>query len=137
MAGDVTQNQTVKFALNSGNPARQSAALQRVQFGTMLEMVDTGDVTVVAAAAVTLPNSGAADRIESVEVVASGTAGSLGYYQAIPGATPAVPAAAGKGGGIATLSDDGTTITFPNTVTQYRVRYFPRPAVTLTSDLDG
>jgi hypothetical protein len=130
MAGSVTQNQTVGFNLDQGTPARMLTAAARVHLATMLTPVDTGDVTVSAAAAVVLPNSGAANIVESCEVVASGTAGSLGWYTV-------VPSTAGQGDGIATISADGTTITFPNTVTQYRVRYLPQPAVAFTASLDG
>jgi hypothetical protein len=138
MAGSVTQNQTVGFNLDQGTPARMLTAAARVHLATMLTPVDTGDVTVSAAAAVVLPNSGAANIVESCEVVASGTAGSLGWYTVVPtGAVEAVPSTAGQGDGIATISADGTTITFPNTVTQYRVRYLPQPAVAFTASLDG
>jgi hypothetical protein len=129
MASTVTEVQTLKAVLDDANPNKIADALQKVKLGSILDKVDTGDQTITAAASFTLPNSGKALIVESCEVGASGTAASVGFYAVVPtGATEATPAAAGKGGGVATISADGTTITFPNTVTQVRVVYLAAPA---------
>ena len=75
-------------------------------------------------------------HIESLQLVASGTAGSLGsYILGDVSATPAIPAGgANVTPGVARLSDDGKTITFPNTVTAFTFSYFPRSEVALNSE---
>lgn len=67
----------------------------------------------------------------SLQLVASGTAASLGaYILGDVAATPAIPAGgASVTPGVARLSDDGKTITFPNTVTAFTLSYMPRSFV--------
>jgi hypothetical protein len=45
----------------------------------------------------------------------------------------AVSPTAGANVGLAKISDDGTTITFPSTVTAFILEYVPRPAVDMTT----
>ena len=75
-----------------------------------------------------LPPLGA---LTSLRVTASGTAGSLGtYILTDPSGTPIVPpGGASAAVGIAKISDDGKTITFPNTVTGFVLQYMPRASV--------
>jgi len=71
-----------------------------------------------------------------LQLIASGTAGSLGTYVLGPvTATPAIPAGGAQvTTGVARLSDDGKTITFPNTVTAFTLLYYPAPAVALNTE---
>lgn len=71
----------------------------------------------------------------SLQLVASGTAGSLGsYILGDVAATPAIPAGgASVTPGVARLSTDGKTITFPNTVTAFTFTYYPRTELELNS----
>ncbi len=71
-----------------------------------------------------------------VRVTASGTAASVGtYLLADSAATPLLPpGGASTAVGIAALSADGTTITFPNTITAMILEYVPRPLTAMTSD---
>jgi hypothetical protein len=73
---------------------------------------------------------------QALRITASGTAASLGaYLLADTGATAIVPpGGAGAAVGIAKLSDDGKTITFPNTVTGFVLEYFPRSNVALDTE---
>ena len=70
----------------------------------------------------------------SLRVTASGTAGSVGTYVFTdPSGTAIVPpGGASAAVGIAELSLDGSTITFPNTVTGFVLVYSPRPATAVT-----
>ena len=62
--------------------------------------------------------------VRSLRVVASGTAGSVGcYIVGDAGATPCVPNAANTQPGVASLSDDGKTLTFPNMITAFTLIY--------------
>lgn len=88
---------------------------------------DTGTITASATVALTK----AASMIQSTRVVTSGTAGSVGsYLVADSGATPVIPTGgASLAPGVAKISADGLTLTFPNTVTRVVTQYIPRAAV--------
>ena len=75
-------------------------------------------------------------EVISLRVAASGTANSVGSYGVTDDGGTAVSPTAGANMGIAKLSDDGKTITFPSTVTAFTIRYRPRcPAgVTMTQE---
>ncbi len=71
--------------------------------------------------------------MKALQVVTSGTAASLGAYIAgltgtpPAGITPALPTSGAQlGVGQASLSDDGKTLVFPNTVTGISFEYVPR-----------
>jgi hypothetical protein len=72
-----------------------------------------------------------ANVVKSLRVTASGTGVSVGNYVAgDAGSTKIVPpGGAGVAVGVATLSDDGKTITFPNTVTAFVIHYMPAATV--------
>ena len=78
----------------------------------------------------TLPAIG---QIVSLRVTASGTANSVGTYAIGDSSATPVSPTAGANVGLATLSDDGKTITFPTTVTAFVISYFPRPTDTQTA----
>lgn len=69
----------------------------------------------------------------ALRVTASGTGASLGTYILTDSGGTAIipPGGANAAVGIATLSDDGKTITFPNTVTGFVLEYLPRAATDL------
>lgn len=73
-------------------------------------------------------------QVISLRVTASGTANSVGSYAITDTGGTAVSPTAGANVGLATLSDDGKTLTFPTTVTAFVLQYIPRPAVTMTAD---
>lgn len=71
--------------------------------------------------------------LKALQVVTSGTATSLGSYIAgltgtpPAGCTPLIPPGGAQDAvGIASLSDDGKTLTFPNTVTGISLQYMPQ-----------
>lgn len=91
---------------------------------TGIDALDTGE---------TLPGVGA---LVALEVTASGTAGSVGsYVLGVDSATLLVPpGGANTAVGVARISDDGKTITFPNTVTGFELQYTPRTKTVLTTE---
>jgi hypothetical protein len=123
MAVTATATQSIKKALNSGDPALQATGLNKIKFGDMLEPVDE-TIVVTAAAAVVLSVSSALKRaamvVQSVRVIAGVAA--LG------------PRTITDAGGTATatackLGVDGDTLTFEATVTSIRVVWIPRASV--------
>jgi hypothetical protein len=144
-------NTTIKTALDQANPSQLADLLRQMKLGTMtaplkrtftaLTAASTFDLTLIdgageSPASVLNPNRKAALLITALQVTASGTAASLGAYTAaVAAATPIVPpGGAGLAVGVATISDDGKTITFPNTVTAFTVIYMPRPSVDMNAD---
>jgi hypothetical protein len=142
---------------NDAHPQNVADFLRAVKLGNMLSVIKvtvTGltasaaiDVTTAAVkAAATIAgvsldtgeNLPAIGNVVSLRVTASGTAGSLGVYGiGDDGATAIVPpGGAGAAMGIAKLSDDGKTLTFPNTITGFVLIYRPRAAVTMSTDSD-
>jgi hypothetical protein len=116
---------TVSGLTASAAPDITSAAVKAA--GTIVGMdLETGE---------NLPPIG---RVISLRVVASGTAASLGTYGVTDTGGTAIipPGGASAAMGIAKLSDDGTTLTFPNTVTGFVLVYYPRIAVAMTDDSD-
>ena len=152
-----TKAPTVQNVLSKANLNDLADVLRKVDLGKKLATVkivvaalaataavDITTAAVKAAATITgialdtgenLPPIGV---VSTLRVVASGTAGSLGpYIVSDAGATPAIPptatAYAGAAIGVASLSNDGKTLTFPNTVTAFTLTYQPREAVVLTT----
>lgn len=76
----------------------------------------------------------AVGEVISLRVTASGTATSVGSYIVSDAAeTPLLPpGGASTAVGIAALADDGSTITFPNTITAFILTYKPRSVVAMT-----
>jgi hypothetical protein len=145
---------TVREAVNSGNPAVMASALQHVALGTMLGKIKvvvaslsataTPDITsaaVKAAATITGITLQSGENLPAIGVVvslrisASGTATSLGTYGISDAGGTAIipPGGASAAMGVALLSDDGKTITFPNTVTGFVLEYFPAASGGMTA----
>lgn len=150
-SADVTKQQE----LNRGKPDKIATVFQAMKLGNML----AGSVKVTAAAlapAATFDITTAAVRaastisgldressdnlppimvVKTLRVTASGTANSVGSYIVSDAAGTALSPTAGANVGIALLSDDGKSLTFPSTVTAFVIEYVPRPAVDITSSL--
>lgn len=128
-----TVKATLASVLDQANPNSVADALRKVKLGTLLtpKQLDTGTITGIATVTLDPP----ALLVQSARVVTSGTAGSVGaYIVADASATPAVPAAANTNPGVASLSADGVTLTFPNTITRAIVTYIPRSDTDMTDD---
>lgn len=114
---------TVSGLTASATPDITSAAVKSAATITGIDL-DTGE---------NLPPIG---RVLSLRISASGTGASVGTYGVTDAGGTAIvpPGGASAAMGIAKLSDDGTTITFPNTVTGFVLVYYPRIAVGMTDD---
>ena len=116
----VVSGLTAAAAVDITTAATLAAATVTNAQGTSLPL-DTGE---------TLPPIG---QVVSLRVTASATAGSLGTYGITDAGGTAIvpPGGAGAAMGIAKLSDDGKTITFPNTVTGFVLEYIPLAQVNM------
>jgi hypothetical protein len=137
---------TLKDVLTKADPDNIADALRKVDLGNMLQAKEWDSGVITAAAAILLPEGALA--IQSVHVISSGTAASVGHY--LPGnsaSTPLLPpggantavgicsvqgiAAPGAGlTGVGTI----TGVTLPNTVTRVVVRYIAAPKNALLTD---
>lgn len=137
MSVTTTKDQTIKEVLNRATPGELADALRKLALGTMftpLKLVKTG-LTAAASFDITsaaLGSNPAALGVFSLRVTASGTANSVGSYSMSDAAGTPVSPTAGANVGLATISDDGKTITFPTTVTAFVMEYLPRPAADLS-----
>jgi hypothetical protein len=122
---------TVKSVLNEANPNKLADALQKVQLGSVLDIVDTGEVTLGTVAATVTLNPPALAVLSCDVTDVSGGTGALGA-RVIAVTAAAAPHAAGAPG-LANINAAGTVITFEGTVKKYRVTYLPRPAVALSA----
>lgn len=137
-----TRTRSVQEVLDNANPNELGPALAKAKLGTTLaplRRVFTGlaaaasfDLTAIDATGETPgaanPKRLAALSVTALQVTASGTATSLGAYIAADSSATAIvpPGGAGAAVGVAKISDDGKTITFPNTVTGFTIQYIPR-----------
>lgn len=134
---------TIADALRKVGAARQLAIIKVVVTGlTAASAIDITTAAVKAAATITgvtletgeqLPPIG---DVTSLRVTASGTAGSLGTYGVSDAGGTAIvpPGGASAALGVALLSDDGKTLTFPNTITAFVLQYRPRSSNALSGD---
>lgn len=152
-----TKPQTLEEALKRANPNNIADMLKLLDVSKLFApiKITVASLGAVAAVDITSPAVKAAitellgigalpdgaflpaiGSVLSLRVTASGTAASLGTYGiSDAGGTPIVPpGGAGLAMGIATLSNDGKTLTFPNTITGFVLAYTPRPAVALTQE---
>jgi len=147
-----TADITLQQILDNANLNQLAAALSKVKLGNVLgsvKVVVTGltaiaapvitGAAVRAAATITGLNRGSNDNLPAIQsvktlrVTASGTANSVGSYVVTDaGGTELTPTASANVG-LALLSDDGTTLTFPTTVTAFVLEYVPRPDTALSS----
>lgn len=144
-----TKARTLKDVLNAANPNDLPDALERTNLGTLLDplkRVFTGltaaasfDLTAIdgsgETAGATNPNRLPMLCGHYLRVDASGTAASVGNYIVGPPTSTLLipPGGANVAVGVARISDDGKTITFPNTVTGFTISYIPRAV--LAADL--
>jgi len=151
-----TKTRTLRQVLNDANITEVCDAMRTVKLGNRLahvKVVVTGltaasaiDVTTAAVKAAatitgmtldtgeTLPPIG---HVVTLRVTASGTAASVGTYIVSDASGTALvpPGGASAAVGIALLSDDGKTLTFPNTITAFVLTYVPRnPSAVGASD---
>lgn len=150
----MTEEIRYKHWLNNGNPGEIASAARKVLLGSMLsevKVVATGltaaaafDITTAAVKAastitgmtlVTGENLPAIGIVRNLRVATSGTANSVGSYVVCDASGTAVSPTAGANIGIATLSDDGKTLTFPTTVTGFTLTYYPKAAAALDTDV--
>jgi hypothetical protein len=137
-----TSVDTVQAALDKANPNDLADCLQKVKLGTMLtplKRVFTGvsssatqDLTALDADGETTgasnPNRLPALLVNTL-LVTTGAAASGGRAVTSAGATAATST-------FAKISDDGTTLTFDNTVTGFTIEYMPRAQVDMQSALE-
>ncbi len=134
-----TKNRTLQLVLDVANPNDLPAALAQLKLGTVfapLKRTFTGltaaasfDLTAIDGAGETTgagnPNRLPAAHVRTLRVTASGTANTVGSYIVSDAAGTAVSPTAGANVGIALLSDDGKTVTFPTTATAFIIEYVP------------
>lgn len=132
-----TATRTIKMVLDDADPNEVADALRKVKLGTVLTglVEDTGVISASATVTLTKP----ALMIQSARVVSSGTAASVGTYAVGDASTTATlpTGGASSGVGLAKISADGLTLTFPNTITQAVIQYIPRPYTALTTKFDN
>lgn len=119
-----TANRTLQDALNSGNPAEQATAIQRLKLGDMMEQIDETITLSVVAASIDLSLRSASLQtallVQSVRVTdVTGGTGATGVRTITDaGGTPSAT--------VATLSADGKTLTFEGTVKAIRIVWIPK-----------
>jgi hypothetical protein len=149
MSVTATSTATVKSTLDQADPNKVSDALRKVKLGTCLTPLKRVFASLTAAASFDLTlidgtgeTSGIANTnrmaclcLGYLRVDASGTAGSVGNYIVGPPTSTLLipPGGANAAVGVARLSDDGKTITFPNTITGFTISYIPRSYTDMTS----
>lgn len=142
MSTTATSKRTLKDVADKANPQDIADSLRAAKLGTFLTPLKRTFTGLTAAASFDLtaidgsgetagaanPNRLPALSVTNMRVTASGTAGSVGsYIVGDTGATPIVPpGGASAAVGVAKISDDGKTITFPNTVTAFVITYLPK-----------
>jgi len=150
-----TADVTLLQILNKGNLNTLGLALAKMKLGNMNAAVKLPVTGLTAAASFDITsttirdaaNTGSITGLERVasdllppisvvktlRVTASGTANSVGSYAMTDAGGTAVSPTAGANVGLAKISDDGTTISFPSTVTAFILEYVPRSAVDMTT----
>lgn len=139
---------TLKTALNAARPGQLEDILAKMKFGQMmapLKRVFTGlaasatmDLTAIDGTGEVVgasnPNRLPMLCLMYLRVDASGTGASVGNYIVGPPTSTLLvpPGGANVAVGVARISDDGKTLTFPNTITGFTVQYIPQSAVDLS-----
>lgn len=147
-----TADITLQQILNRSNLNQLAAALSKVKLGNVLGSVK---VTVASLSATASPvitgsavraaatisgldrgsndNLPAIQTVKTLRVTTSGTPQAVGSYAISDAGGTALTPTAGANVGLALLSDDGTTLTFPTTVTGFVLEYVPRPGTALST----
>jgi hypothetical protein len=142
MSQTATKPRTLQSVLDEANPNETDAALRQVKLGTRLAPLKRTFVGLAAAASFDLtlidgtgevagaanPNRLPAHVVGTLRCTASGTANSVGAYAVSDAGATAISPTAGANVGLAKISDDGKTITFPTTVTAFVIEYIPLTA---------
>lgn len=143
MSTTATSKRSLKTVLDEANPNEIADAIRKLRLGTMLtplKRVFTGltaaaafDLTAIDASGETTgvnnPNRLPALVVHALEGVteSSGTASKGTYVIGVHGVSTTVDPTNSTVAGVATLSDDGKTITFPEAdVTGFTIIYLPR-----------
>jgi hypothetical protein len=145
----VTANTTLKSALDLARPGQVDDILAKMKLGTMLTPLKRVFASLTASATMDLTaldgtgetvGTGNGNRrsvlaLNYLRVDASGTAASVGNYIVGPPTSTLLvpPGGANTAVGVARLSDDGKTLTFPNTITGFTIWYIPASAVDMTA----
>lgn len=138
-----TRTRSLKDVLDNANPNELADALRKLRLGTMLtplKRVFTGltaaaafDLTAIDATGETTGPSNP-NRLPALAVIAlegvtetSGTASKGTYAIGVHGVSTTIDPTNSTVAGVATLSDDGKTLTFPEAdVTGFTIIYLPR-----------
>lgn len=149
-----TNIQTYQAALNSANPNELADVLRSMAFGytqspvkavfAALTGAATYNITSATLKAGLTSNAGivlakgenlpAIGNVKTLRITAATTATVVGSYVVTDAGGTTVTAATSSAVGLAKLSDDGTTLTFPSAdVTAFVLEYFPAPAVVMTA----
>lgn len=141
-----TKDQTVQSCLNDANPNEIADALQKVELGNVISPVKvtfaglaasaTLDITTAAAkaaATVTGLTLALGENLPAMLVVRTlrVTAGAAAAAPRVTTDAAGTPSAT-----YATISDDGTTLVFEDTVTACVLEYLPRSATPLSTTLN-
>lgn len=151
MSTTTTYIRSLLKVLDEALPGEFADAMRSVKLGTMLRPLKrvftaqaasaTMDLTALDATGETAGIANvarlAALLVTYLRVDASGTAASVGNYIVGPPTSTLLipPGGANVAVGVARLSDDGKTLTFPNTITGFTVQYIPR--VLALADFDA
>lgn len=152
MSTTTPADRTIQNILNTGNLNDLSLVLQKIKLGNVLGTVKVVCASLTATAAPVITGSavrlastitglerGTTENlppilaVKTLRVTGSGTAGTLGTYGVTDTAGTGITAAANTVMGVAKLSDDGTTLTFTTTITDFVLEYIPRPNTDLAT----
>lgn len=143
---------TLQAMLDQGRPSIIGDAFAKMKFGTMFTPLKRAFTGLTGAASYNLtaldatgettgpsnPNRLAARDVQTLRVTAATTANTVGSYIVGDVGATAISPAASTVVGLATLSDDGTTLVFPTAdVTAFVIEYEPRAATNMTAEIDG
>lgn len=159
MTTTTTKTKTIRDVLNVANLNELAAALRRMgNFGDMQEPIKVTVTGLTAAAAIDITSAAvkaaativggktlasgenlpAIAKVCTLRVTAVGTGATGPRHVTDASGTAAAPptatAYAGASVGVATISDDGKTLTFEGTVTGFVLTYLPRPATDIDSE---
>ena len=144
-----TQTYSIRQAMDDSNPSLRAEALRDIKLGkqqkkikatiTALTAIAAPDITALVGASLSIViNQGPDDivksgvlppigKLVSLTCTTSDTANSVGSYAVTDAGGTALTPTAGANLGLAKISDDGKTITFPTTITGFTIEYFAMP----------
>jgi len=138
MSVTTTKTETIQSALDDANPNKVADALQRVALGTLvtpLKRVFTGLTSLAAQDLTAIDGTGETTgptNPKRLALLAGGTlrvtAGAAAAGARFLTDTGGTPSAT-----VATISDDGKTVTFEAAVTAFVIEYIPRPHTVMST----